>query len=165
VKQNGGAVEVDSRPGHGTVVRVCFPAVSAPAARRETVPSTLLAKNGETILLVEDDEIERKLALSVLRRHQYQVLEATSSVEALMLMQQFRGTVHLAVSPLVIPHIGGRELARRLVSQHPKMKALFVSSYDSDAIQHHRINRRCVLQHPYRQAGLIEKVREVLDAA
>lgn len=82
-----------------------------------------------------------------------------------MLMQQFHGTVHLAVSPLVMPHIGGRELARRLVGQHPHMKALFVSSYDSEAMQHHRINRRCVLQHPYRQDGLIEKVREVLDAA
>jgi two-component SAPR family response regulator len=92
-------------------------------------------------------------------------LEATSSVEALMLMQQFRGKIHLAVSPLVMPQIGGRELAHRLVSQQPHMKALFVSSYDSEAIQHHRINRRCVLQHPYRQAGLIEKVREVLDAA
>jgi signal transduction histidine kinase/CheY-like chemotaxis protein len=165
VKQNGGAVEVNSRPGQGTVVRVSFPAVTAPVARQEAVPSTMLAKSGETILLVEDDEIERKLALSVLRRHNYHVLEATSSVEALMLMQQFHGKIHLAVSPLVMPQIGGRELAHRLVSRHPHMKALFVSSYDSETIQHHRINRRCVLQHPYRQAGLIEKVREVLDAA
>jgi DNA-binding NarL/FixJ family response regulator len=61
--------------------------------------------------------------------------------------------------------IGGRELARRLLSRHPTMKALFVSSYDDETILHHRINRRFVLQHPYRQAGLIEKVREVLDAA
>jgi DNA-binding NarL/FixJ family response regulator len=61
--------------------------------------------------------------------------------------------------------ISGRELARRLLSQHPTMKALFVSSYDDEAILHHRINRRCMLQHPFRRSGLVEKVRELLDAA
>jgi signal transduction histidine kinase len=165
VKQNGGAVEVESRPGQGTTVRVLFPAVSAQVVREETVSKTMLARGDETILLVEEDEIERKLALSVLQRHNYNVLEAASPVEALMLTQHYKGIVHLAVSPLVMPEIGGRELARRLLSHHPMMKALFVSGYDEETIQHHRINRRFVLQHPYRQAGLVEKVREMLDAA
>ncbi len=165
VKRNGGTVEVESRPGQGTVVRVFFPAVPAPAVRAEMIPRTILARGDETILLVEEDEIERKLALSALRRHKYHVLEASSSVEALLVTQHYKGTVHLAVSPLVMTEIGGRELARRLLCQHPTMKALFVSSYDDETILHHRINRRFVLQHPYRQAGLIEKVREVLDAA
>ncbi len=165
VKQNGGTVEVESRPGQGTVVRVFFPAVPAPATQEEMIPKVMLAKGNETILLVEEDEIERKLALSALQRHRYHVLEAASSVEALMLTQHYKGIVHLAVSPLVMPEIGGRELARRLLSHHPMMKALFVSSYDDETIQHHRINQRFVLQHPYRQAGLVEKVREMLDAA
>ena len=64
-----------------------------------------------------------------------------------------------------MPELGGRELARRLMHHQPKMKALFVSSYDDETIQQHRINQRFVLQSPYRQFGLIEKVREVLDAA
>ena len=72
-----------------------------------------------------------------------------------MLTQQYNGIVHLTVSPLVMPEIGGRELARRLLRQHPTMKRLFVSGYDDETI---------VLQQPYRQSGLIEKVREVLDA-
>jgi CheY-like chemotaxis protein len=165
VKRNGGTVEVESRPGQGTVVRVFFPAVPAPAAREEMISKTILARGDETILLVEEDEIERKLALSALRRHKYHVLEASSSVEALLVTQHHKGTVDLTVSPLVMTEIGGRELARRLLSQHPTMKALFVSSYDDEAILHHRINRRFVLQLPYRQARLIEKVREVLDAA
>lgn len=165
VKRNGGTVEVNSRPGQGTVVRLFFPAMPTPAAREEAIPKTILARGDETILLVEENEIERKLALTALRRHKYHVLEACSSVEALMVTQDYKGTVHLTVSPLVMTEIGGRELARRLLSRHPAMKALFVSSYDDETILHHRINRRFVLQHPYRQAGLIEKVREVLDAA
>ncbi len=75
----------------------------------------------------EEDEIERKLARSILQRHHYRVLEAASSVEALMLTQHYKGIVHLAVSPLVMRQIGGRELAR--------------------------------------QSRLVEKVREMLDAA
>jgi two-component system cell cycle sensor histidine kinase/response regulator CckA len=94
--------------------------------------------------------------LSALHRYCYRVLEAASSVEALMLTQQYNGIVHLTASPLVMPEIGGRELARRLLRQHPTMKTLFVSGYDDETI---------VLQQPYRQSGLIEKVRDVLDAA
>ena len=165
VKQNGGRLEVDSRPGQGTVVRVVFPAVQAAEAREELIPKAMLAKGEETILLVEENEIERKLARSALQRHRYRVLEAASSVEALMLTQHYKGIVHLTVSPLVMQEIGGRELACRLLNQHPRMKALFVSGYDDETIQHHRINQRCVLQHPYRQSGLVEKVRALLDAA
>jgi two-component system, cell cycle sensor histidine kinase and response regulator CckA len=115
-------------------------------------------------LLVEPNEIGRKLALSVLLRHRYHVLEAGSPVEALLLTQQHPGPVHLTVSDLVMPEISGRDLARRLIKQYPRMKALFVSGYDDEAIRSHRINRQYLLRRPYRQAGLVEKVRQVLDA-
>ncbi|MBH0202131.1 MAG: response regulator [Nitrospira sp.] len=165
VKQNGGRLDIESQPGQGTVVRVLFPAAPAQAVREEMTPKAMLAKGNETILLVEENEIERKLARSILQRHGYRVLEAASSIEALLLTQQYKGIVHLTLSPLVMREIGGRELARRLLSQHPTMKALFVSGYDDETIQHHRINQRCVLQQPYRRFGLVEKVRELLDAA
>lgn len=165
VKQNGGIIDVDSRPGKGTTVRLFFPATVTAEMREEPSSTSMTAKGNETILLVEENEIGRKLALSALQRHRYQVLEAASSVEALMLMQQYKGILHLTVSPLVMPELGGRELARRLLHQHPKMKALFVSSYDDETMQHHRINQQFVLQSPYRQSGLVEKVREILDAA
>lgn len=164
VKQNGGRVEVESQPGQGTTVRVLFPAAPAPE-REEFFPQPLFAKGNETVLLVEENEIYRKLALSTLQRHRYRVLEAASSVEALMITQQYKGVVHLTVSPLVTSEMGGRELARRLLTQHPMMKALFTSSYNDETIQHHRINQRFIIQHPYRRSGLVEKVREVLDAA
>jgi DNA-binding NarL/FixJ family response regulator len=115
-------------------------------------------------LLVEPHELERKLAVSTLKRHRYHVLEASSPVEAIMLAHQYSGAVHVTVSGLIMPEISGRELARRLLKQHPTMKALFVSGYDDEAIISHRINRRFLLRRPYRQRGLVEKVRELIDA-
>ncbi|MGA6827060.1 ATP-binding protein [Nitrospira sp. NS4] len=165
VTQNGGTVEVDSRPGYGTVVRVWLPAIDSAHASEAMPSKPMLAKGDETILVVDEDEIARKLARSVLIRHRYRVLEAASPVEALMLVQRYKGIVHLTVSPLTMPEIGGRELARRLLNHHPMMKALFVSSYGDETIDHHRINRRFVLQQPYRHVGLVEKVRELLDVA
>jgi CheY-like chemotaxis protein len=147
------------------VVRVWLPGARAEKAQAEQVPKSMLARGNETILLVEEDEVSRKLAGSMLARYKYQVLEVASPVEALILAQRYKGIVHLTVSPLVMAEIGGRELARRLLNHQPTMKALFVSSYNDETIAHHRINRRFVLQQPYRQVGLVEKVREMLDAA
>ena len=64
----------------------------------------------------------------------------------------------------MLPEIGGRDLARRLLEQHPMMKPLFVSGYNDEAMVFHRLNPRYLLKRPYRQAGLVEKVRELLDA-
>jgi two-component system cell cycle sensor histidine kinase/response regulator CckA len=164
VKQSGGRVEVASRPGQGTVVRVHLP-LAVPAHHTEQpLSKAVTAKGDETVLLVESNEIGRKLALSALLRHRYHVLEAESPVEALLLTQQHPGPVHLTVSDLVMPEISGRDLARRLIKLYPTMKALFVSGYDDEAILSHRINRQYLLRRPYRQAGLVEKVRELLDA-
>jgi len=164
VKHSAGQVDVVSQPGKGTVVRVTLPLA---AEGRPPVPSALAhvaAKGQETVLLVEPNEIDRKLALSTLLRHRYQVLEASSSVEALLLTQQHPGMIHVAVSDLMMPEIGGRELARRLLKQYPTMKALFISGFDDEAMVSHHLNPRYLLRRPYRQAGLVEKVRELLDA-
>ena len=164
VKQHGGQVDVTSQPGHGTTVCIYLPAVAAGLVSRQQDESPVAAKGLETVLLVESHEIDRKLALSTLRRHRYQVLEASSSVEAIMLARAYTGAVHVIVSGLIMPEISGRELAKRLLKQHPRMKTLFVSGYDDEAIISHRINRRFLLRRPYRQAGLVEKVRELIDA-
>jgi two-component system, cell cycle sensor histidine kinase and response regulator CckA len=164
VKQSAGQVDVVSQPGQGTVVRVTLPLV---VQGRSPAPSNLdhvSAKGQETVLLVEPNEIDRKLALATLLRHRYQVLEASSSVEALLLTQQHSGAVHVAISDLIMPEIGGRDLAKRLLEHHPMMKPLFISGYDDETMVSHRLNPRYLLRRPYRQAGLVEKVRELLDA-
>ena len=114
------------------------------------------AKGQETVLLVEPNEIDRKLARSTLLRHRYRVLEASSSVEALLLTQRHAGSVHVVVTDLMMSEIGGHDLAGRLLNHHPMMKPLFVSGYDDETMVSHRLNPR--------QAGLVEKVRELLDA-
>lgn len=164
VKHSAGQVDVVSRPGEGTVVQVALPLVRPGRPPAPSILAHVAAKGQETVLLVEPNEIDRKLALSTLLRHRYQVLEASSPVEALLLTQRHPGAVHVAVSDLMMPEIGGRDLARRLLEHHPMMKPLFVSGYDDETMVSHRLNPRYLLRRPYRQAGLVEKVRELLDA-
>jgi len=164
VKQSAGQVDVVSQPGEGTVVRVALPLVRQGRPPAPSILAHVSAKGQETVLLVEPNEIDRKLARSTLLRHRYQVLEASSSVEALLLTQRHPGAVHVAVSDLMMPEISGRDLARRLLKHHPMMKPLFISGYDDEAMVSHRLNPRYLLRRPYRQTGLVEKVRELLDA-
>jgi signal transduction histidine kinase len=163
VKHSAGQVDVVSQPGKGTVVRVTLPLAGQGRPLATSALAHGAAKGQETVLLVEPNEIARKLALSTLLRHRYQVLEASSSVEALLLPQQHPGAIHMVVSDLMMPEIGGRELAGRLLKQYPTMKALFISGFDDETMVSHRLNPRYLLRRPYRQAGLVEKVRELLD--
>jgi signal transduction histidine kinase len=164
VKRSAGHVDVVSQPGEGTVVRIALPLVRQGRPPAPSIQAHVAAKGQETVLLVEPNEIERKLALSTLLRHRYQVLEASSSVEALLLTQKHTGAVHVAVSDLMMPEISGRDLAKRLLKHHPMMKPLFVSGYDDETMVSHRLNPRYLLRRPYRQTGLVERVRELLDA-
>jgi DNA-binding NtrC family response regulator len=133
--------------------------------RREKVAGNELLRGSETILLVEDEEDVRKLALRVLERQGYKVLAARDGDEALLICEQHKGSIHLMLTDVVMPRMSGRELAKRLESYHPEMKVLYMSGYTDNAIVLHGVLVEGVnyIQKPFTVGGLTKKVREVLE--
>jgi two-component system, cell cycle sensor histidine kinase and response regulator CckA len=166
VKQSGGHIWVYSEPGHGTVFKVYLPhAEAATAALPRDEQPAALKKGWETVLLVEDENAVRALAREVLRRHGYVVLEARHGVDALRLAERHPDDIHLMITDVVMPHMGGRELAERLATARPKMKVLFMSGYTDQAVMHRHITPgSAFLQKPFTPEAFARKVRMVLDA-
>ena len=165
VKQSGGHVEVYSEVGHGTTFKVYFPAV-----RQKASPSTIIdAGNGgrgaETVLLVEDEDGVRGLAILVLQRYGYKVLAANNGKEAMRIAEKHQGGIDLLVTDVVMPGMGGPELAEALRPLFPRLKVLFSSGYTDDAVVRHGLLQEKVafLQKPYMPLALARKVRQVLD--
>lgn len=167
VVRTGGTLAVSSRTGRGTDVTATWPCAggAAPQAGGLRPDPALCANEGETLLLVEEDEGERKGLVAVLRRAGYRVIEAQSGVQAMLVARQFPGTIHLVITGLVMPEMAGTELAERLYRERPKLKAVFTSSYSEQTVRSHRIAARYYLQKPCRHGEVLRKVREALNAA
>ncbi|MDY7040589.1 MAG: ATP-binding protein, partial [Chloroflexota bacterium] len=166
IKQSGGHIEVYSEPERVTTFRIYLPQVEGEIEQVEQVQIPLESLLGsETILLVEDADIVRALARVVLHRNGYNVLEASHGREALLVCEQHDGPIHLLVTDVVMPEMGGRELAEHLTALHPEMKVLYASGYTDDAIVHRDVFERdtAFLQKPFTPEALMRKVREVLD--
>jgi len=167
IKQSGGHIEVESEPGRGARFRIYLPyaenlrgPLSSPHASRA------LARGSETILVVEDEEAVRSLTTLVLRQAGYRVLEACDGESALRTAETYDGVIELLVTDVVMPGLGGRQVAERLTRMRPEMRVLYLSGYMDDAIVrqgvlHHEVN---FLQKPFMPPVLAQKVREVLDA-
>ena len=118
------------------------------------------------MLLVEDEPAVRALNRRVLAACGYAVLEAKDGREAVAVAERRGGRIDLLVSDVVMPHLGGRQLAERLQSARPGVKVLFVSGYTDDAVVRHGVGAEfAFLQKPYSPGCLARKVREVLDKA
>jgi len=165
VKQTGGHIFVYSEPDKGTTFRIYLPRVGAIAAAAPV--SVTLSETepiGGTILLVEDEDQVRILARTILRRYGYVVIDAQNGGEALLICEQHKANIDLLLTDVVLPRMGGRELAERLALTRPAMKVLYMSGYTDDAILQHGIIDSGVhfLQKPLTSALLIQRVREVL---
>jgi two-component system, cell cycle sensor histidine kinase and response regulator CckA len=116
--------------------------------------------------VAEDEEAVRHLARRVLESRGYTVLVAANGPEALRLAERQEGLIHLLITDVVMPEMGGRELAQRLVAPRPAMKILFVSGYTDAAIMQQGVLTpgAAFLQKPFTPDSLARKVRDVLDS-
>jgi two-component system cell cycle sensor histidine kinase/response regulator CckA len=167
VKQSGGYIWVYSQLGKGTTFRVYLPRaereIDAPIAPHADV--SVVPTGTETVLLVEDDAGVRELARLVLHRYGYLVLPARHAEEALALCELHDGPIHLMMTDIVLPGLGGLDLAKRATALRSSMKVLYSSGYGGNAVVHRGELDvgTAFLPKPYTPAVLARKVREVID--
>jgi CheY-like chemotaxis protein len=166
VKQHDGYIEVESALGSGTTFRVYLPRVEAPppAPEPEAEPAPPAA-GAETILLVEDEPEVRDLTAEILRDAGYQMLTAAGPAAALQISAAFRGTIHLLLTDVVMPAMGGRELADRIAVARPDTAVLYMSGYTDEALGHRGMLAPGVrlLAKPFTPNELRHAVRASLD--
>jgi PAS domain S-box-containing protein len=167
VQQSGGSVEVYSEPGVGTAFKVYLPRCAEPGLQTCVESIRPVARGTETILLVEDEASVRTLSGFILREAGYTVLEAQHGHHAVQVAGEFPGSIHLLATDVVMPGLGGRDLAALLVTMRPHLRVLYMSGYTDDAVVHHGIlqGEANFLQKPFTPAGLTRAVRDALDAA
>jgi two-component system, cell cycle sensor histidine kinase and response regulator CckA len=166
VKQHQGYISVESTVGVGTVFCVYLPSAEQPAELLESgIAPSRLTNGRETILLVEDEPGVRQVAMKILRSNGYVVLEAQDVEDALQIADPPGTVIDLLLTDVVMPRLGGRDLADRVRRKHPEARVVFMSGYTDVAIaQHGLVSPGTVfLQKPFTPESLALKVREVLD--
>lgn len=166
VKQSGGNIWVYSEVEKGTTFKIYLPRVKEETdTDTYSANATDLPRGDETILLVEDEESVRMLAREVLEDCGYTVLEAASGAEAIPMCQKHDCPIDLLITDVVMPQMGGAELAKRLTAIRPQMRVLYMSGYTDNAIVHHGVLDAGTnfIQKPFSLNALAQKVRELLD--
>jgi CheY-like chemotaxis protein len=166
VKQNEGFVYVASEPGKGTTFRIYLPRFEAETPQVASEQMAGKPPTGtETVLLVEDDEAILNLSKTILENLGYTVLAAKAPRQAIHLVEDHPGDIHLLITDVVMPEMNGRELAEQLGAIRPNLKCLYMSGYTADLIAHRGILDEGVnfIQKPFGRDDFAARVRRVLD--
>jgi CheY-like chemotaxis protein len=166
VKQNNGYIMTYSEVGHGTTFRIYFPRVrETPELRDKKSHQEGFAKGSETILIVEDEEALRELARELLEANGYKVIEAELGENALRLVEGSQTPIDLLLTDVVMPGMGGKQLAKQLLELRPGLHVLYMSGYTDDVINNRGVlpENTLLLPKPFTRAVLLRKVREALD--
>jgi two-component system cell cycle sensor histidine kinase/response regulator CckA len=167
VRQAGGQILVYSELGRGTTFKILLPRTSAAETVMPRDADSAPPGGHETVLFVEDDAPVRAVGVRILAEQGYRVLEAWGGWEALRIAAEHPGPIHVLVTDVVMPHMSGTELARRLRERRPETRVLYTSGYTENAIVHHGVldPNLAFLQKPYVTETLLAKVRAVLDGS
>lgn len=165
VHQNEGHIKVRSEPGVGTKFKVYLPLAEDKEDQSASEDEPVGLHGHETVLVAEDQEMVRQLAIRTLKSKGYDTLEARDGGEALMIFEEKSEAIDLLLTDVIMPHVNGKTLYDRLSRSRPDLKVIFMSGYTDDAIAHHGVLERGInfIQKPFRPDELAKKVRQVLD--
>ncbi len=165
VSQSGGFIDVTSEPGLGTIFRIYLPVVQSAAQGGHPAESSLVLRGQETILLVEDEEMIRRVATRSLWAEGYTVLQAANGREAVRVAAEHKRVIHLLLTDVILPELDGRQAAGQIVQRRSEVRVLYTSGYTDDAVVRHGVLHADVafLRKPYTPLVLLQKVGQVLD--
>ncbi|MFY7922948.1 MAG: ATP-binding protein [Gemmatimonas sp.] len=166
--QSGGEIRVDSEVGVGTTMHLLLPRLTelvTPAVTIVEAPERLVGS--ETVLLTEDEDAVRAVAVAALERRGYRVLAATDGESAMAISRAFPGRIDLLITDVIMPGVGGRQLADALTRERPGLPVLYVSGYTDDrALLAELVNgERTLLSKPFTSLELARRVRHTIDGA
>lgn len=167
IKQYKGAIWVDSEPEKGTIFKIYLPVAEKNIGELEK-PAALKESNGQdnqTILLVEDDDDLRMGFSTLLRKKGYRVLVSKNGAEALEICEDYKGSIDLLLTDMMMPGVSGYELAQKIMALRKNLLVLYMSGYTNDALENSGIENTGLqnfIQKPFNTKTLIAKVQEVL---
>jgi CheY-like chemotaxis protein len=165
VKQSGGDIWVYSEPGRGTIFKIFLPRVNEVSQELPAQQRTTPSGGSETILLAEDEDAIRRVAIRVLEKAGYRVIAAKNGGEAARLAAEYPGVIDLLVSDMMMPVMDGRRLAEQLRARRPGTRVLLLSGYtEATDPRGAPLEDAEFLQKPFSTETLARKVRELLDA-
>ncbi|MFN7978365.1 MAG: PAS domain S-box protein [Vicinamibacterales bacterium] len=165
VAQCGGGITVESAPGAGTTFRLWLPLVAADGLATAGPTMSIASRGAETVLVVEDDDAVRGVVRLALTMQGFTVLEASGGEAAVHIAEEHPGVIHLLLSDVVMPEMGGRQVLEAIRQRRPGIRALFMSGYTDDAVLRHGVVEAAdaFIQKPFTPLGLARKVRQVID--